>query len=59
MPQPIREALQDDDGMTTAEYAIGTLAAAALATALYMLLSSDVVSQLLRDLVQKAFAVAG
>jgi len=59
VPQPIREALQGDDGMTTAEYAIGTLAAAALATALYMLLSSDVVSQLLRDLVQKAFAVAG
>ncbi|MFD9735856.1 DUF4244 domain-containing protein [Umezawaea sp. NPDC059074] len=45
--------------MTTAEYAIGTLAAAALATALYVLLSSDVITQLLRDLVQKAFAVGG
>jgi uncharacterized protein DUF4244 len=54
----IREALRGDDGMTTAEYAIGTLAAAALATALYVFLSSDAISQLLRELVQKAFAVA-
>jgi Flp pilus assembly pilin Flp len=53
----IREALRGDDGMTTAEYAIGTIAAAALATALYVVLSSDAISQLLQDLVTKAFSV--
>ena len=53
----IREALRGDDGMTTAEYAIGTLAAAALATALYVVLSGDTVSQLLEDLVKSAFSV--
>ncbi|MCS7484234.1 DUF4244 domain-containing protein [Umezawaea endophytica] len=53
----IREAFRGDDGMTTAEYAIGTLAAAALATALYVVLSGDIVSQLLEDLVKSAFSV--
>lgn len=53
----IREAFRGDDGMTTAEYAIGTIAAAALATALYVVLSSDTISQLLEDLVKGAFSV--
>lgn len=46
----------DDDGMSTAEYAIGTLAAAALATTLYLLLSSDAVTALLRGLVERALS---
>ena len=58
MHHTIREALRGDDGMTTAEYAIGTIAAAALATTLYVLLSSDAVSELLRELVKKALTVA-
>ncbi|HEX6341435.1 DUF4244 domain-containing protein [Umezawaea sp.] len=53
----IREALRGDDGMTTAEYALGTLAAAALATALYAVLSGDTVATMLKDLVQSAFSV--
>ncbi len=53
----IREAFRGDDGMTTAEYAIGTIAAAALATALYVVLSGESVAQMLEDLVKGAFTV--
>ncbi|HEV7906561.1 MAG TPA: DUF4244 domain-containing protein [Pseudonocardiaceae bacterium] len=50
-------ALRGDDGMSTAEYAIGTLAAAAIATALYLVLSSDAVASTLASLVQRALSV--
>ncbi|RKT52137.1 uncharacterized protein DUF4244 [Saccharothrix australiensis] len=40
--------------MTTAEYAIGTLAAAGLATVLLVLLGGDWVRDLLRGLLQQA-----
>jgi hypothetical protein len=53
----LTDALRDDEGMSTAEYAIGTLAAAALATALYMVLSSDTVSTLLNGLIERALSV--
>ncbi len=45
----------NDKGMTTAEYAIGTLAAAGLATVLLVLLKGDWVMALLQGLLQKAF----
>ncbi len=45
----------DDKGMTTAEYAIGTLAAAGLATVLLVLFGSEWVTDMLRGLLQKAF----
>jgi hypothetical protein len=50
-------AVRGDDGMSTAEYAIGTLAAAAIATALYLVLSSDAVASTLSSLVQRALSV--
>ncbi|GAA1343515.1 DUF4244 domain-containing protein [Saccharothrix algeriensis] len=47
----------DDKGMTTAEYAIGTLAAAGLATVLLLLLGGDWVAEQLRGLVERALTV--
>ena len=45
---------QDDAGMVTAEYAVGTVAAAGFGCVLYELLSDDSVLSLLSDLVGKA-----
>jgi hypothetical protein len=53
----LTDALRGDDGMSTAEYAIGTLAAAALATALYLVLTSDTMSELLKGLIERALSV--
>ncbi|WP_330759429.1 DUF4244 domain-containing protein [Haloechinothrix halophila] len=47
----------DDHGMTTAEYAIGTLAAAAFAAVLYGVISGDSVISALTDLVERALSV--
>ena len=44
----------DDDGMSTVEYAIGTIAAAAFAALLYAVISGDTVLTALTDLVQRA-----
>ncbi|RLU85938.1 hypothetical protein CTZ27_26505 [Streptomyces griseocarneus] len=41
-------------GMSTAEYAIGTLAACALAAVLYKVVTSGAVSSALQGLIQKA-----
>lgn len=46
----------DDDGMSTVEYAIGTVAAAAFAAVLYAVLSGDTVVTALTDLVQRALS---
>lgn len=46
-----------DDGMSTAEYAIGTIAAAALAGILYAVLSGDQVLDAITDIVKRAFTV--
>ncbi|WNV91722.1 DUF4244 domain-containing protein [Umezawaea sp. Da 62-37] len=56
MYRTIHSALRDDSGMISAEYALGTLAAAALATTLYLLASSDAVSALLKSLLDRALA---
>jgi Flp pilus assembly pilin Flp len=50
------ELLKDDSGMTTVEYAIGTLAAAALAGGLYVLFTSGFVQNLLQGLIQRALS---
>ncbi|WP_084145350.1 DUF4244 domain-containing protein [Amycolatopsis jejuensis] len=50
--------LPGDEGTTTAEYAIGTVAAAAFAVALYVLLTGDSISTALSGLVQRALTVA-
>jgi Flp pilus assembly pilin Flp len=46
----------DDSGMTTAEYAVGTCAAAGLGGVLIKLLSSDEVRGLLANVIQMAFS---
>lgn len=45
---------EDDAGMTTIEYAMGALAAAALAGALYLVVSSGAVSNALESLITNA-----
>lgn len=45
-----------DCGMTTAEYAIGTVAAAAFAGLLLKLLTSSTVAHLLESVITKAFS---
>lgn len=47
-------ALAGDDGMSTAEYAIGTIAAAAFAAVLYAVVSGDSINTALTTLVQRA-----
>ena len=44
-----------DDGMTTAEYAVGTVAACGFSGLLYKVVTSPEVLGLLRDVVTKAF----
>ncbi|MDT0445395.1 DUF4244 domain-containing protein [Streptomyces sp. DSM 41886] len=43
-----------DEGMSTAEYAVGTIAAAALAVVLYQVVTSGAVSDALQGLVERA-----
>lgn len=52
----VRHLFRDDDGMSTVEYAIGTVAAAAFAAVLYGVLSGDSVVAALTDLVTRALA---
>ncbi|MEU8681031.1 DUF4244 domain-containing protein [Streptomyces sp. NPDC048611] len=47
----------DDRGMTTAEYAVGTLAACALAAVLYKVVTSGPVQALLRSALERAINV--
>lgn len=49
-----RHAARDERGMTTAEYAIGTVAAASFAGLLIKLLTSEEVRQLLMKVVTAA-----
>jgi hypothetical protein len=46
----------DEDGMSTAEYAVGTVAACAFAAVLYKVVSSGSVVAALGDLVESALA---
>lgn len=47
----------DDSGMSTAEYAIGTIAAAAFAAILYTVVTGDSVVSALTGLVERALSV--
>ena len=49
-----REAARPDDGMTTAEYAVGTVAACAFAAVLLKVVSSENVLALLTAVVTRA-----
>ena len=50
----LRRLSRRDDGMSTVEYAIGTVAAAAFAAVLYAVLSGESIVTALTDLVQRA-----
>lgn len=49
-------AVVADDGMSTAEYAIGTIAAAAFGAVLYTVVTGDSVVGALTDLVDRALS---
>lgn len=48
-----------DRGMSTAEYAVGTVAAAAFAGLLFKLVTSSEVSKLLLGIIRRALQLAG
>jgi hypothetical protein len=50
----LRRFAADDAGMSTVEYAIGTIAAAAFAAVLYAVVSGDSIVTALTTLVQRA-----
>jgi hypothetical protein len=50
-------ALRSDDGMATVEYAIATLAAAALAAVLYTVVTGESILAGLTGLIQRALEV--
>lgn len=50
----LRNRLRADDGMNTAEYAVGTLAAVAFAGLLFKVVTSDAVQQALAGMFQRA-----
>ncbi len=58
-PHPTRwqRLCREDAGMSTVEYAIGTIAAAAFAAVLYAVVSGDSVVTALTQLVQRALTV--
>ncbi|MGI8535593.1 MAG: DUF4244 domain-containing protein [Mycobacteriales bacterium] len=47
-----------DAGMTTAEYAVGTVAACGFSGVLYKLLTSDFILELLKGVLGKAFKLS-
>ena len=47
-----------DAGMTTAEYAVGTVAACGFSGILYKVITSDQILGLLRDVIARAFKLA-
>jgi Flp pilus assembly pilin Flp len=53
----LRRLLADERGMSTVEYAIGTLAAAALAGVLYLIVTGTSVTSALTGLIQRALSV--
>ncbi|TMQ80669.1 DUF4244 domain-containing protein [Actinomadura soli] len=48
-----------DRGMSTAEYAVGTIAAAAFAAVLFKIVTSSHVKSLLLQIIEKALKLAG
>ena len=55
MTRRLVQVVRDDKGMSTAEYAVGTVAAAGFGGLLVKLLSSPDVQQLLWSVIKKAF----
>jgi hypothetical protein len=55
MTRTMKKLRRDDRGMSTAEYAVGTVAACSAGGLLLQLLSSDAASDLLWRVINKAF----
>jgi Flp pilus assembly pilin Flp len=53
----LRRFVRDDSGMSTAEYAVGTIAAAAFAAVLYAVVTGSSVVSGLGSLIGKALSV--
>lgn len=53
----IRAVLTDDSGMSTAEYAIGTIGAASFAALLYAVVTGDSVMAALTGIIERALSV--
>ncbi len=51
-------SVEGDDGMATAEYAVGTVAAAGFAGILWKILTSEWVVELLKAIFSKAFSMS-
>lgn len=56
MKSRIHNTITDDKGMTTAEYAVGTVAAAGLGGLLLKMLTSPEVQDLIWKIIQQAFS---
>lgn len=56
MKARIYRAIANEQGMTTAEYAVGTVAAAGLGGILLKMLTSPEVQELIWTIVQRAFS---
>lgn len=52
----IKELLRDEKGMSTIEYAMGSLAAAALAAVLYMVINSGAVVDAIEGIITDALS---
>nr|WP_277950010.1 DUF4244 domain-containing protein [Bailinhaonella thermotolerans] len=63
MPPPPRSRRggrrRGDAGMSTAEYAVGTIAACGFAALLFKILTSPEVRKMLSDLIRRALSLAG
>lgn len=55
-PSRLATLIRDDEGMSTVEYAVGTVAAAAFAALLYAIVSGDDVVAALTGIVQRALS---
>jgi hypothetical protein len=53
----VRLLRRADEGMTTAEYAVGTDAACGFGGNLYKLLTSDTVRSMLKDIIERALSI--
>jgi len=56
MLKKLRETYRRDDGMTTAEYAVGIIAAVAFAGILYKVVTSSTVTAALTAIVKRALS---
>ena len=54
----VSDLVVDDDGMSTAEYAIGTIAAAAFGAVLYAVVTGDSTPSALTGIVERALNTA-